>query len=193
MSPIKREIVMIDETITQFVREAQTGDRQAFGELAERFQNMVYGIALRTLKHPSEAREAAQDILMQAMRKIDQLREPERFASWLRQIAVRMSLNRAMRRPRETTRSPESLTDVRTVPETPLDDVLKCERKERVWNGLKRLRELDRRTLVAFYIDGQSLREMSDEFQSPIGTIKRRLHTARHRLREELEDLSPVA
>ena len=60
-----------------------------------------------------------------------------------------------------------------------------------MWGGLDRLRELDRRTLIAFYVEGQSLKQMSDEFDSPIGTIKRRLHTARNRLREELTDDRP--
>jgi RNA polymerase sigma-70 factor (ECF subfamily) len=57
---------------------------------------------------------------------------------------------------------------------------------------MTRLRELDRRTLLAFYFEGQSLIEMSDRFQSPVGTIKRRLHTARNRLKDELAQLQPV-
>ena len=51
---------------------------------------------------------------------------------------------------------------------------------------------LDRSTLVAFYIQGQSLVEMSDEFSAPVGTIKRRLHVARKRLAKELECLQAV-
>ena len=35
---------------------------------------------------------------------------------------------------------------------------------------------MDRQTLVAFYFDGRTLLEMSDQFHSPVGTIKRRLH-----------------
>jgi len=46
--------------------------------------------------------------------------------------------------------------------------------------------------LIAFYFESHSLKEMSDEFDSPIGTIKRRLHTARGRLRDELADLQPA-
>jgi hypothetical protein len=45
---------------------------------------------------------------------------------------------------------------------------------------------------VAFYIHGRSLKEMSREFDTPIGTIKRRLHVARNRLRRHLdEDMGP--
>jgi RNA polymerase sigma-70 factor (ECF subfamily) len=46
--------------------------------------------------------------------------------------------------------------------------------------------------LVAFYLRGQSLVEMSDEFAAPVGTIKRRLHMARKRLARELECLQAV-
>jgi RNA polymerase sigma-70 factor (ECF subfamily) len=57
---------------------------------------------------------------------------------------------------------------------------------------LDRLGDLDRETLEAFYVRGQSLIEMSDEFSSPIGTIKRRLHVARKRLARELHALAPM-
>ena len=60
------------------------------------------------------------------------------------------------------------------------------------WEAWIRLGKLDRNTLVAFYIHGQSLIEMSDEFAAPIGTIKRRLHVARKRLAKELECLQAV-
>ena len=45
-------------------------------------------------------------------------------------------------------------------------------------------------TLVAFYVKGQSLLEMSDEFNAPLGTIKRRLHVARKRLAKEVEPMA---
>jgi RNA polymerase sigma-70 factor (ECF subfamily) len=40
---------------------------------------------------------------------------------------------------------------------------------------------------VAFYIRGHSLKRMAREFETPVGTIKRRLHVARNRLRQVLE------
>ena len=64
----------------------------------------------------------------------------------------------------------------------------RSERRSQVRAGLGRLGELDRDTLVAFYVQGQSLVEMSQEFRSPVGTIKRRLHVARKRLAKELEE-----
>lgn len=173
----------------QLVVQAQTGDRDAFGKLAEQFEQTVYATVLRRLRNHAEAVEVTQDVFIQAMRKLPQLREPARFAGWLRRIAVRMSINRAVRRPNESSRSPEMFGSMTDNTNTPLSDLLKSEEAAEVRGGLDKLRELDRQTLIAFYFEGQSLKQMSDAFDSPIGTIKRRLHTARNRLKEMLVEM----
>lgn len=180
-----------EEFLPQVLR-AQAGCREAFGELVRQFESTVYAIALRRLRNQAEAAELTQDVFVQAMRKLGQLREPERFPGWLRRITVRLAINRAIRRPRSVSHDTDYLGTVDSELETPLDELMKDERANQLWGGLDRLRDLDRQTLVAFYFEGQSLIEMSDRFSSPVGTIKRRLHTARIRLREELAQLQPV-
>ncbi|MBI1345271.1 sigma-70 family RNA polymerase sigma factor [bacterium] len=180
------------EEVTLLVEKAQTGDRWAFGELANRFESSVFAVALRRLRNRTEAAELTQDVLVQAYRKLSQLREPERFAGWLKRITVRMAINRAVRRPPESAQDPSVLGAQHAAAGTPLDSLLTGERAEQLRDGLNRLRDLDRKTLLAFYFEGQSLIEMSDRFRSPVGTIKRRLHTARNRLREELAQSQPA-
>jgi RNA polymerase sigma-70 factor (ECF subfamily) len=175
---------------TSLVLAAQQGDREAFGELAERYERTVYSIALRRLGNHAEAQELCQEVLVKAMQKLDQLREPEAFGGWLRQITVRLAINRAVRRAPLISTEPDSLAATCATEETPLVRALASERRSQVRAGLNRLGSLDRQTLVAFYVDGQSLLEMSDQFDSPVGTIKRRLHVARKRLAKELEEMS---
>ena len=71
--------------------------------------------------------------------------------------------------------------------QTPLEEMVRGEEKDELWVGLDRLKEVDRATLVAFYIRGRSLKQMSREFETPVGTIKRRLHVARNRLKKAME------
>ncbi|SFH62288.1 RNA polymerase sigma factor [Planctomicrobium piriforme] len=183
---------MIDETeLLNLVERARLGDRDAFGMLAREYETAVFAIVLRRLRNRAEALEVTQEVFLRAMRKLPQLREPERFAGWLKRIAVRMSINRAVRRPRETYHPPETFTAVAQL-STPIEGAMRTEQAQQVRVGLKQLRALDRDTLLAFYFEGQSLKEMSDRFSSPVGTIKRRLHTARHRLKEALGDLQPA-
>ncbi|NNJ24752.1 RNA polymerase sigma factor [Alienimonas chondri] len=178
--------------LVRLVIAAQTGDRDAFGELAAHFEPTVFAVALRRLRNRSEAAEVTQEVLMRAMRKIDQLEDPERFAGWLKQVAVRMSINRAVRRPKEAVCAPEAFGGEAVGGETALDSLLRGEAADLVRGSLDRLKELDRRTLTAFYFEGRSLKEIGEEFACPVGTVKRRLHTARGRLKAELAAVLPA-
>lgn len=184
--------LQIDElqSTAQLVLAAQAGDREAFGRLFERFQPVVTAIAMRRLRDFAEAQELSQDVFVQAMLKIDQLRTPEAFAGWIRQITVRMAINRAVRRVDCVSIDADSLTVCDATETSPLDDMLELERQHQVRAGLERLGRLDRETLVAFYVDGKSLLEMAEDFDAPLGTIKRRLHVARKRLAREVEELA---
>lgn len=172
--------------LRELVLQAQAGSREAFDRLIEHFEQTVFAIVLRRLRNRAEAHEVAQEVFLRAFRKLDQLREPERFAGWLKQIAVRLSINRAVRRPQENCADAEIMSNVAGVPDSPLESLLREERRGEVWSGLKRLGDMDRETLISFYIKGQSLKEMAEQTGSPIGTIKRRLHTARLRLKDEM-------
>lgn len=175
------------ESYTWNVLSAQGGDREAFDRLAQRYQGLVYSIVLRRVRNHAEALEVSQEVFIRAWRKLDQLREPERFPAWLKQVAVRMSINHVLRRKAETALDSGEFSSVEEVRvASPLTNLMKSETAHEVWDCLDKLREMDRQTLVAFYFEGRSLRQMSDLFDSPVGTIKRRLHTARNRLKTEL-------
>ena len=174
------------------IARAQEGDRAAFGELVERFHPAVYAVALARLRDPNEATELAQEVFIHAMQKIDQLRDPHCFVGWLRQITVRMAINRVTRKAPVQGAEPEFMQNAPGANVGPLDEMIKSEDKVDVWKGLDRLKPLDRDTLVAFYIKGRTLKQMAREFETPVGTIKRRLHVARNRLRHALDKSAKV-
>lgn len=179
-------------TIAQLVAAAQAGDRAAQSALYERYQGSALALAYRKLGNWDEAEELVQDVFIHAFDRIDQLRVPEAFGGWLRQIVRRMAINRLTRRRVAVAMESDALEAVTTSCETPLDDVLDGERNEQVRSGMARLGDIDRKTLEAFYMGGQSLIEMADHFEAPIGTIKRRLHVARKRLAREMESFQAI-
>jgi RNA polymerase sigma-70 factor (ECF subfamily) len=103
-----------------------------------------------------------------------------------------MAINRAVRRAPDLAAEPAVLEAAGADHATPLKNVLAVERQTQLRAGLARLRDLDRQTLEAFYVEGRSLQEMSGDFQAPLGTIKRRLHVARKRLAKQVEPLTAV-
>ncbi len=179
-----------EKELVRLVRAAQAGHREAFDALFRRYERAVFLAVLRRIGNEAEAQEVCQEVFIRAMRKIGQLDNPLCFGGWLRSIARRMAINRAMRRGPVVPTDTDRLANACASSETPLGAMLARERSDQLHAGLKRLTELDRQTLEAFYFHGQSLVEMSSHFRSPVGTIKRRLHMARRRLAEELGALA---
>jgi RNA polymerase sigma-70 factor (ECF subfamily) len=177
--------------VTELVRLAQGGDRVAFGELVTRFQGAVFASALTKLRDAGEAQELAQEVFVHAMRKLPQLREPRCFAGWLRRITARMAINRLTRRGPLRGADSGLLEAVPSVTAGPLDDLVRAEQRSAVQAGLRRLKPLDRQALEAFYMRGRSLKRIARELAVPVGTVKRRLHVARRRLKAVLETAPP--
>jgi RNA polymerase sigma-70 factor (ECF subfamily) len=173
--------------ITELVERARAGDRRAYGDLVERFQPTVYAVALARLRNTAEAQELAQEVFLHGMKKLAQLRDAACFAGWLRQITVRMAINRLTRRGPLHQAEPEALDRAEAGGDGPLSALVKAEQAAELYRGLDLLKPVDRATLVAFYLRGRSLKQMSREFETPVGTIKRRLHVARNRLRKQME------
>ena len=175
------------DEVEVLIGRAQAGDRPAFGELVERFQPAVYAVALARLRDANEAVELTQEVFIHAMTRLGQLRDPHCFVGWLRQITVRMAINRVTRKSPVQGATPEILQNAPSSEQGPLDNLVRSEERAEIWDGLDRLKPIDRATLVDFYIRGRTLKQMSREFETPVGTIKRRLHVARNRLKKALE------
>ncbi len=79
------------------VRRAKDGDPKALAALCERHAPAVEKLARHFLRDPEDARDAAQEALLQAYLRLAQLREPERFGPWLRQVTVNQCRMRATR------------------------------------------------------------------------------------------------
>lgn len=173
--------------VEDIVSRAQRGDRQAYGDLFEAFWPSIYALALARLRDVDEAQDLAQDVWVHAYMKLGQLRQPAAFAGWLRQMAARMVINRVSRR-RPLDLADNALLDDTAAPgEAPLEQLIQREALDGLRQGLDRLKPMDRDTLLAFYYHDQSLDTISRESSAPVGTIKRRLHVARKRLRQEVE------
>jgi RNA polymerase sigma-70 factor (ECF subfamily) len=173
--------------IEQLVLRAQNGERDAFGELATRFERSVAALARQRCRDPHEADELVQEVFLHAMRKIGQLRNAACFGAWLRRITVRVAINRGLRKsPVAVAETSVLESAVRPGPE-PLDDLVREERRRKVRDAVAKLKPIDRDALAAFYLRGRSLLEIAEEFDVPVGTVKRRLHTARRRLQGSLD------
>ena len=173
-------------SIPHLVTAAQAGDKAAFELLFARYHQYVESLASRYVDCWDDAEEICQEVFVVAMQRLHQLRVPAAFGSWLRQATHRTAINYCRRHRRMRATEPQDLDGNCGSEVNPLDTLAAAEARDAVHDGLRRLKPCDRETLVAFYLNDRSLLEMAEDFDAPLGTIKRRLHVARKRLAEEL-------
>jgi len=73
------------------VLKAQQGDDSSFNQLVQKYQTLVYKVALRYVKNHADAEDLTQETFIRAFLNLHQLKEPEKFAGWLRKIAENIS------------------------------------------------------------------------------------------------------
>ena len=174
-------------TVEELVLLAQRGDREAYGELVRRFEPAVFAAARDKVCDPDEAKELAHLAFVRGMTKLNQIREPAAFVGWIRQIAVRLAINRLTRK-RLVQADERMLKKTKDKGHGPVEAAERAEKRAAVRAALKKLKRGDREILEAFYFKGVSIRAIAEALNVPEGTVKRRLHVARARLKGKLED-----
>jgi RNA polymerase sigma factor (sigma-70 family) len=75
-------------SLEEYARRAREGDRAALESLVSAIQGRVYGLALRMLWHPEDARDATQEILIRIVTRLGTFRGASSFSTWTYRVAA---------------------------------------------------------------------------------------------------------
>ena len=168
------------------------GDRAAFGDLVERYQDRLFNTLVRIVGSREDAADAAQDAFVQAYVKLESFRGASQFYTWLYRIAMNLALTR--RRRRRTVASLDAAKEcvgdepVDAAP-TPYENLMTRERAEQVQSALDHLGDQHRKILVLREMEGCSYEAIAEILELPVGTVRSRLFRARLQLRDRLRSL----
>ena len=161
----------------QVIAAAARGDRVAFGRVYDAFSPMVHGVLLARVAR-SEVDDLAQEVFLQAMRRLSSLRDLAAFGPWIAAIAR----NRA----RDHHRRGVPMTDVP-------DDLPDGSHHERdaldVLAVIRRLPEAYRETLVLRLVEGMTGPEIAARTGMTHGSVRVNLHRGMAMLRAALQPL----
>ncbi len=163
------------------VRQSLAGQIEAFGVLVNRYQKVMYTVALRMLGNPEDARDATQDAFVKAYQHLATFDSRYRFYSWMYRILVNECLN--VNRDR---RAEEPLDPDIAGAGSPFETALAAERVVQINMALEQLTPEYRAVVVLRHFAGQSYGEIAEALSIPEKTVKSRLYSARQRLGELL-------
>ncbi|MBY0308988.1 MAG: sigma-70 family RNA polymerase sigma factor [Phycisphaerales bacterium] len=164
----------------------------AVATLYDRFGSLIYRMAFQSLPNRDDAEDAVQEVFVRLWRTSDRY-DPSRAAlvTWVMLISRRYMVDR-LRRSRTAIRSSgleEKLLDVQHGSSVSGSGGAKldADQQERfgvLMKKIDQLPELQRTVVVRAYLNGQTLRQIGEELNTPLGTIKSALSRALVRLRE---------
>lgn len=176
------------ETLESLIERILDGDNEAFGSLVRRFQDMAVGYGYSILHDFQLAEDAAQEAFFEAYRKLASLREAAAFPGWFRRIVYK-HCDRIVRG-KAFSVVPLDAADHQSAMEiSQLESLVQGEVNYKIRSAIDSLPEHERSTMLLYYISGYSQREVAAFLDVPVTTVKKRLFSARSRIRELLVDL----
>lgn len=166
------------------VARCRVGEAAAFEALVERYQRVLFSVALRMLGDYDAASDAAQNAFVKAYQKLDTFDPTRRFFSWIYRILVNECLNA-----RRDHAQHEPLAPDLAAVGTPADLFETAERRKRVQAAILALPMEYREVIVLRHFAELSYEEIGETLHVPAKTVKSRLHTARERLAVMLRGL----
>ena len=189
----------VDDPDADLVRRAKAGELNAFEVLTTRYEQRVFSLAMRLLRHEQDAEDVTQQTFLSALENLNGFRGEARFATWLLRIATHAALKVIRKRKgletisldaatagaegSDTIPHPEYIADWRQSPEQLAQ---KHEIRRLLDEALARLDEKHRLVFLLRDVEGLSVKETAEALGLSEANTKVRLLRARLQLREEL-------
>ncbi len=173
----------------KLVSQTLAGDRDAFGVLVHKYQDMVYAYAFQKVRNEEDAQDITQEVFWRAYHHLYQLRQPHRFRSWLYTIMSNQCKRQLMSviktRQRETALEDATDDALRTEPAhtTPTEGW-----RVDLEQALSELPDDNRVAVSMFYMGDNSLKEISEFLGVSVNTVKSKLYRARQQLGNALSE-----
>ena len=149
----------------------------------------VYWTAMSLLKNEADAEDIVQETFVTLIGSYDTLKDKDKAAAWLKKTAANKCLDR-LRRTKTVNAEDDFFENVEAQPEDFLpDSILESAEKRRIIMDIidNALSEDIKRTLVLYYFDEMTTKEIASLLDIPQGTVLWRLNFAKKKIKKEVE------
>jgi RNA polymerase sigma-70 factor, ECF subfamily len=170
----------------QLIEAARRGDREAFDAIVRTRLATVYRTAFTILGHEADAQDATQETFVAVWRNLPGLRDTARFDAWLGRITIN-ACRMAIRRRSNVREISIDLPDGQEPTSRGAGPAAVAAEAEVFDRAFARLSVEDRAIIVLHHHQELPIAEIAYRLGIPNGTVKSRLHRARHALERALE------
>lgn len=173
---------------------SETNQSEIFERLLRPHMERLYRLAFRLTRNKSEAEDLFQDVLTKTFGQLDDLLNVRDAGPWLNRVLYNRFIDNKRRYARqrlvtvEEGSLPEQSIESLAGNSNPVRDVERLDNIIQLKSALDMLSDEHRTVVLLHEIEGYKFSEIQTLTGDPIGTLKSRLHRARARLRELLQE-----
>lgn len=166
----------------------QRGDRQALEQLYDKYEKILYSFSYRMTSHKESAEEVVQEVFIKIWKGQGNFNASKgKFSSWVLTIARNTSID-LMRKRKEPAYELEERDALQNDDPSTEDLVEWKEQGSELRSAITSLAAEQQEMIESFYFKGATQREIAEQFDLPLGTVKGRIRLALRHLQKALRD-----
>ena len=182
-----------DRSDTEMLQGVANGDRECFGKLHDRYENLLFSTIFKVLNDREDAEEVLQETFFNLWKKAHLFQDVRgRPVTWLASMARNRAIDRLRAKQRQS-RTRHALEKERAVVPTHNDPIngrkaaVRRDHCQMVRSAVIELSDIQREAIEMAYFQGMSQKEISAQLGEPLGTVKARIRRGVSRLREIID------
>ena len=174
-----------------YIDKVLDGDTGSFTILVNRHKDMVFTIVNRILRSREDAEEIAQDVFLKAFQSLKKFKREAKFSTWLYRIAYNTAISKTRKKRIEVSAIEDSIIENYTFDEIieELDEFSLDDKRKYFENALKKIPEEDSLLLTMFYLEEQSIEQISEISGLTVSNVKVKLHRIRKKLYQTIDEM----
>jgi RNA polymerase sigma-70 factor (ECF subfamily) len=167
-----------------FIQKVLNGDYDGFTYFIDKYKDMAYSIAFRIINNSEDAEEIVQDSFVKAFKSLKKFRYDSKFSTWFYRIVVNNSLSKVKRRKVDCEnvnldKVPEiAIADI----ETTYNHLTQADQQKYINLALNQLNMEDSLLLTLYYLNENTLEEISEITEIKNENLKMKIHRARQKM-----------
>lgn len=169
--------------MNKLIKKAIKGDKKAFIEIIQPLEKKLYIIARSKLKNEEDVKDAIQETLYYGYRNIYQLRDAEKFESWIISILI----NNCNKFYKEYDNNYHISYEENQLNQTDDNQYVKLDSKIDFLIFLDLLDSVEKEIFIMFYVEEYTINKISYELDINENTIKTKLRRSRQKIQNYIE------
>jgi RNA polymerase sigma-70 factor (ECF subfamily) len=175
-----------------YIQRVKAGDIQAFSAIVSKYQQMVFTIVMKIVDNREDAEDITQEVFIKVFKSIEKFNATSEFSTWLYRIAYNTTLSELRKKKLVFT----SIDDDFMFVNDELTNTNDKEEEEDIEvklqhldNALKKLPPDEIFLVTLYYMDEQSIENISKISNLSVSNVKVKLHRIRKKLALEINKM----